>query len=156
MRIDPLGRHRERNRGKWWVGEWGMGNGERGMGNGERGMGNGERGRRQLHISAIPQSHMGATRDTNRATPDMNIHEFWLLVNNSPTIPCSVAERRNPLQVTELLLSRGSVAPRRTFTALAQNQINRELAREANDSGWEVACSTTFLLRRGATQPPAS
>ena len=75
-------------------------------------------------------------RDTNRASPDTNIHEFWLLVNNSPTIPCSVAgfacaegvrladerseelceaksqepERRNPLRVTELLLSRGSVA----------------------------------------------
>ena len=30
-------------------------------------------------------------RDTNRASPDTNIHEFWLLVNNSPTIPCSVA-----------------------------------------------------------------
>ena len=84
-----------------------------------------------------------------------NIHEFWLFVNDSPTIPCSVAgfacaervrladerseelceaksqepERRNPLQATELLLSRGSVAPRRTFTALAQYQINRERAR---------------------------
>ena len=59
-----------------------------------------------------------------------NIHEFWLFVNNSATIPCSVAERRNPLQATELLLSRGSVAPRRTFTALAQNQTNRERARK--------------------------
>ena len=33
----------------------------------------------------------GKPRDTNRATPDTNIHKFWLFVNNSPTIPCSVA-----------------------------------------------------------------
>ena len=122
-------------------------------------------------------SVLGKPRDTNRATPDTNIHEFWLIVNNSPTIPCSVAERRNPLRATELLLSRGSVAPRRTFTALAQNQINRERAREVNEKRQgsrllyvlimkrrdaaspsqycrSVDCETPFLLRRRSDATP--
>ena len=84
-------------------------------------------------------------QDTNaRLRRDTNIHETrggpslrdGLCEANKyepqATQHCSVAERRNPLHATELSLSRGSVAPRRTFTFLALNQTNRERARKGN------------------------
>ncbi len=61
------------------------------------------------HRSSFPKPP-SRTPSHPRHEPGYARHEYWLFVNNSPTIPCSVAERRNPLQATELLLSRGSVA----------------------------------------------